>query len=319
MPATFESLLELDGALVAADHHPLTPWWRAQMRRFYEHPTARTFVAQVGRGGIKSHTSAKVALNETLFGDWRVPPGETHFWAFVSRSKDEASQRLQLLEQFLRDLHVPFDSDGDQIVLRDEPRGFRVFGCSIGAVSGFRSFGYSADELSKWSVEGVNPSEEVCVSLNAMSVTHPGARQLLVSSAFGMLDYHFDRHAEGDKRDQLVANAPTWVANPSVSQEQTRRLERNPKIWAREYAAQPQAGASSAFDANAIAESFCPRDTTARRDRRIIVLDPSSGRKDSWTWGRLRLESSPGRSRLALVRRDRRREPRWVLRQRASL
>ncbi len=235
MTASAASLFELDARLAAAGHHPLTVFWREQLARFYGHTSAHTLVGRVGRGGAKSHTSAKVALNETLFGDWAIPPGERHFWAFASRTKDEATQRLLLLESFLRALRVRFETKGDEIALLDSPRGFRVFACQVGAVSGFRCFGYSADELAKWNVEGVNPSGEVCASLNAMTITHPGARRLLVSSPLGLSDYHAQRFDRGDATDQVTVYAPSWVANPDgITEPATHDAEPDERIRKRE-------------------------------------------------------------------------------------
>ena len=288
MTATLQSLLSIDARLVAAGQHPLTPWWHEQMARFYTHETARVFVGQVGRGGAKSNTAAKVGLNETLFGDWQIPPGERHYWAYVSRTKDEAAQRLMLLQSFLRTLGIPFDAAGDEIALRDMPRGFRVFACQIGAVSGFRCYGYSSDELCKWQAgsDYSNPAEEVCASLNAMCVTHPGARKLLISSPFGMVDYHFQRFELGDTQDQIVANAPSWIANPGgVTEEDTRKAEPNQRIWNREYGAIPSAGIAATFDTDAVLRAFTPRATPTSRHRRVMVLDPSSGKKDAFSWG----------------------------------
>ncbi|MGC4091379.1 MAG: hypothetical protein QM756_26575 [Polyangiaceae bacterium] len=278
MSATFADLLGVDAALAAAGHHPLTAFWREQLARFYAHPTARTLVARVGRGGAKSHTSAKVALVETLFGRWETPPGERHFWAFVSRSKDEAAQRNLLLQSFLRALGVPFDVDGDEIRLRDMPRGFRVFACQVGAVSGFRCFGYSADELAKWTagIDAANPASEVCSSLNAMCVTHVGARKLLISSPVSVEDYHARRFALGDTADQLTAHAATWVANPSVTEAQTREAEPDEPTWRSEYAAIPRAALAAAFDPALIEHTARPFPRWAFHQP-ILALDASGG------------------------------------------
>jgi hypothetical protein len=285
MGATFETLHALDEDLVAKGHHPLTGWWRSSFRALYGHPTARTLVARVGRGGSKSHAATKFALNETLFGDWAIPPGERHFWAVCSTSKDEAAQRLTLIERFLLDLGLKYTRDGDQIVLVDQPRGWRVFAATIGAVSGFRCFGYTGDELCKWKAADrfVNPAAEVCASMAAMTVTHPGARRLLVSSPMGMTDFHFKRFELGDTADQLVRQAPTWVANPSVTKEQTIELEPDERIWRREYAAQPQAGALSVFEPEAIARAFAWPGPLGAAIGDVGVIDASSGKKDSWT------------------------------------
>lgn len=289
MTATFETLLGIDTELARAGHHPLTPFWRAELERFYG-SGATALIGRVGRGGAKSHTSAKVGLNETLFGDWRVPPGERHFWAFVSATKDEAVQRLLLLQSFLRGLGVPFDVQGDQIALRDKPRGFRVFACQVGAVSGFRCYGFSADELAKWESRetGANPAPEVCSSLAAMCVTHVGSRRLLISSPWSLDDYHAERFDQGDTDHQRVCAAPSWVANPAgITEAQTRAAEPDPRRWAREYAAIPSASASAALDGDAVtrAQREPPSDLTVMAP--IVALDFSSGRGDSVVWSRV--------------------------------
>ncbi|MEI9951627.1 MAG: hypothetical protein WDO74_22270 [Pseudomonadota bacterium] len=287
MTATFETLMGLDAELQAAGHHGLTSWWKEQLARWYAHPTARTLVARVGRGGTKSHISVKVALNEVIHGDWFVPPGEQHFWAYVSTTKDEAAQRLNLIERFLIDLGLKYERNGDQITVQDEPRGWRVFAATVASVSGFRCFGATGDELCKWKSADkmANPAGEVMASINAMTVTHPGARRLLVSSPLGMTDHHYKRFALGDTADQLTCEAPTWIANPSITEQQTHELEPDPRIWSREYAARPQAGALSVFEPEAIVRAFQWPSPMGDPPARVCVIDASSGRKDSWTWG----------------------------------
>lgn len=287
MSASFETLTVLDTDLQAAGHHGLTPWWSAQLERWYAHPTARTLVARVGRGGTKSHVSVKVSLNEVLYGDWLVPPGEVHFWAYVSTTKDEAAQRLNLIERFLLDLGLKYERNGDQIALQDEPRGWRVFAATVASVSGFRCFGFTGDELCKWRTPErmVNPAVEVVASINAMTITHPTSRRLLVSSPLGMTDYHFKRFELGDTDEQLTCEAPTWIANPSVTEAQTHDSEPDPRIWAREYAARPQAGALGVFEPEAIARAFLAPAAVPTPHGRFGVIDASSGKKDSWTFG----------------------------------
>src|SRR5688500_12207996 len=101
MTTMFAQLLLLDAELARHGFPPLTEWWREEFRRFYEHPMARTWAGRVGRGGIKSTSLAKLALCEVLFGSFAVPPGEIHYFAFISTRVDEASQRIRLLEAFL--------------------------------------------------------------------------------------------------------------------------------------------------------------------------------------------------------------------------
>ena len=287
---TFAQVLAIDTALAKVGFHPFTPFWRETIERFYTHPTANTLVARVGRGGAKSFTSTKIGFIETLIGDYRVPPGERHFWAYVSKNKEEAAQRLNLLEAMLRALGFPFSTSGDEISLHNQPRGFRVFACNVGSVSGFRCFGFSADELAKWTAghNYANPASEVVTSLNAMMVTHPNARRLLISSPLGLLDYHSERFERGNADDQIVASAPTWVANPSISEADTRKQEPDDRVWQREYAAIPANAVNAALDSEEVEAAFAPLAPGYLPPRRgwLGVEDPSSLRGDSYVWAR---------------------------------
>ena len=55
MSATFDTLRALDARWQAAGHHPLSPFWAGATAKLLKHPTARAFVARVGRGGAKIH------------------------------------------------------------------------------------------------------------------------------------------------------------------------------------------------------------------------------------------------------------------------
>lgn len=289
MTATYASLLALDRDLVAAGHHPLTPWWRAELKRFYEHPTARTLVARVGRGGAKSHTAAKVSLNEVIHGDFVIPPGEVHFWAYVSTTKDEAAQRLRLIERFLIDLDLSNERTGDQIILTDESRGWRVMAADIGATSGFRGIGYSVDEAAKiaFDEKAVSPCGEIVTSLNAVCVTHRNTRSLLISSPMGKIDYHADRMKLGDTAEQLTATAASWVANEEgISEAECRAKEGDPRKFAREFGAIPQDAVLAAFDAEAIESSIGLVPVATKPYGLVGVIDASGAKgRDAWTFG----------------------------------
>ncbi len=316
MPATFETLCTLDAYLERAGHHPLTPWWHSTMREFYEHPTARELVARVGRSGAKSHTAVKVAFNEVLNGDWVVPPGEVHFFAFCSTNTDEAAQRLRLIDQFLRDLvqitgiSLPFEKLGrEQIILPDLRLGFRVFPAQVSSASGFRCIGYCCDELAKWksSDRFTNPANEVVSNLGATSAPHPAARKLLISSPLAMVDYHFERVELGNTPDQVIAKASSWVANPSITEAQTRKLEPDLRVWKREYAAVPQAAALAAFSPEAVTNAFRVPSAIPKAQknlRRIGIIDASSGKKDTWAWGICGWREVDGAPRLLFDRVD---------------
>lgn len=300
-------LVRMDERLVRAGFNPLTPWWRREFEAFYSHPTATVWGSRVGRGGAKSYNAVKFSLCETLFGDFSIPPGERHYFAFVSIRESEALERLRLLEAMLKALRVGYDRRGETIELASNPRGFRVFVCNVGSVSGFRCFGYAADELAKWRNEttGQNPAPEVLASIRAMTINHKNARGALISSPLSMLDEHYRVVEQGTTASTYVSpSAPTWVANPSVTREETQRREPDERIWKREYAAIPQSAASAAFDTEAIEAAFRPRPMQLQRGRKVIVLDPSSGRKDAWTWASACLSCAPGQPERTFLEID---------------
>lgn len=250
MGADYQSLLALDARLVRAGHHPLTDRWRSTLEAFYGHPTAKALVAQVGRGGAKSHTAVKVALNEALNGDWDVPPGELHYFAFVSASKEEANQRLLLIQSFLNALGLPHETAGDTVHLQGKRVGFRVFAQSVAAVSGFRCIGFCADECAKWrsATTAKNPASEVVTSMAAMTITHPDARALLISSPWSTQTYHYRRVQQGDTSQQLVIIAPSWIANPAgISERAAREKSDSEAHFRREYLAVASATLEDGF------------------------------------------------------------------------
>lgn len=279
----FDGLIRIDEQLAAGGVPRLSERWRTELRGFYG-SGATLHAARVGRGGAKSTASVKCNVAEVLLGEWRVPPGERHWSIFVSENVDEARARLGQLEMYLGILGVPFDRTGEQILLSDLPLGFWVRPCRIGAVSGPRCVAYSIDEAAKLDVEGVNPCEEILASLRAATVTHPGARGRMYSSPWATNDHHFEIVERGTTRKTYVSIGPSWEFNPAISEAQTHELEPDPKKWSREYQAIPQSARSAAFDRDAIDRAFAERQAEEKAQR-VLILDPSSGRSDAWTWG----------------------------------
>jgi hypothetical protein len=116
-------------------------------------------------------------------------------------------------------------------------------------VSGFTSIGNLCDEVSKWKDKDsqANPSHEVLKSLKPTMATMPNAIQWLVSSPYSTLDAHYDAVEEGTTKGQTVFYAPTWEANPTLTEDGTRALEEDEPTWEREYKAIPAAAEDSAF------------------------------------------------------------------------
>jgi hypothetical protein len=99
------------------------------------------------------------------------------------------------------------------------------------------------------------------------------------------LDEHAIRYARGETDDQIICFGETWTCNPAISKEQTQALESDLRIWSREYAAIPSSGAGAALDPAAVERGFAHSRDYAHSHPRVLVVDPSSGRKDTWSWG----------------------------------
>ncbi|MBK8942025.1 MAG: hypothetical protein IPM79_31585 [Polyangiaceae bacterium] len=274
----------MDAALGAKGFPRMSPWWRETLVRFYS-SGRRQLVVRVGRRGGKSSTLCRLAVLEALFGEHVIPPGDVGVVAFISTRREEAGERLRTIRAILDALRVPYALADQTIELRDRPIAFRVFVASVAGVVGFTSIAVICDEVARWrdSDSGANPAREVLASLRPTMATQRNAKIILSSSPLGTQDAHARAIDDGDTRHQVTATAPTWIANPTITEQQTRDDEPDPRIWAREYAAVPQAGELAAFDLDAVARAFEARPAKTKGER-CLFIDASSGRKDAWTW-----------------------------------
>lgn len=283
-------LVAVDAVLVDAGFPPIAPWWWETLIRFLRNRAGRralrSLILRVGRRGGKSSTLTRLAVTWALYGPWSVPPGDVGVIAFLSVRQDESNQRLRTIESILQALGEPYRRTAEGLELIHRPCVFKTFPASTMAVVGFTCILEIDDEVAAWRDRetGANPATEVLALLAPTRATQPWSFRVVSSSPRSTLDRHFELFEAGDTDEQMVAYAPTWIANPTISEEQTRADETDQRIWSREYLAVPQAGTSAAFDVEAVDRAFRPR-KSKRSWQRVLVLDPSSGRKDAWTWG----------------------------------
>jgi hypothetical protein len=253
----FASLMEQDAKLMAKGFPPMTEWWRRTLEAFYL-TGKRRMVARVGRKGTKSATGCRIAVNEVLNGAHVLRPGDIGLYMFVSENTYEAKGRIFTVKAILDALGVAYEPlDRDTRVV-GTPLCFGVRAGRIGAVSGPVVIGFTCDEEAKWRDEetGANPATEVISSIRPATVTQPHAHEFHFSSPWSTIDAHAEMFAEGDTDEQMVAHAPTWVANPTVTEAETRKLERDEQTWQREYGAVPMGSTEVGFfDHGAIDEA----------------------------------------------------------------
>jgi hypothetical protein len=283
------SFLKFDDRLSSLGVPPLSDWWRGHVSRYldaYEGGTALEFWACAGRGGAKSTALYRLACFFALAGKFDVPNGERHYATILSRRIDEAAKGLSIISSWLRLLEVPHEPRGEVVDLVDSPRGIRVVAANVAAASGWRSFFVGADEFAKWQAEGVAmfDRDEVLASARAMTATHANAPLIVASSPWTDEGSFYTAITAGDADGRIVAGpAPSWIANPSlITEESARRKERNPRIFAREYACEFAAGFSGDYfpdDAvKACTDSFrsaSPEGPSNPGASHVVAIDPA--------------------------------------------
>lgn len=281
-------LWALDAVLVRAGFPAMSPWWRSTLERFFtarlSRRALRKLILRVGRRGGKSTTLCRVAVAWALYGPWHVPPGDLGVVALLSVSVSESNSKIRTLEAILTACGARYKRTSEGLQLEDRPALFRVFAATTTAVVGFTSIAVLADEVAAWrdADTGANPASEVFSYLRPTMATQPWAFTVMLSSPRSTNDYHFDEYEKGDTNEQQVAEAPTWVANPAVTEAQTHIDEPDLRVHSREYAAIPQPSVLGAFDASAIERAFVQPEGAVRAYQRVMVIDPSSGKKDTW-------------------------------------
>lgn len=125
---------------------------------------------------------------------------------------------------------------------------------------------------------GANPADEVLAAVRPTGATTK-APIILSSSPVTFDDAHAREFDKGTDDFQLAVCAPTWVANPTVTKEDTRQMEQDERVWKREFAAIPQPAVLDGYLADVVGPCVdAGRDTARPRDlaaQYIIALDPA--------------------------------------------
>jgi hypothetical protein len=202
----FERLMWLDGQLVTGGFPSMSPWWRAELSRFYA-SGKRWGVYLVGRGGGKSTTLTRVAVAESLFTERAVPPGQRWIWPFVSVGTADSRRRITEIGAILRAIGVEAEAkqiQGQPTIATEDARGnaiaFVAIAGTISAVSGPTSIGATIDEEAKLKDRdsNANPARELIASILQTFRARPGIRGIRCSSAWDEKSSHAAAVHEGD-------------------------------------------------------------------------------------------------------------------------
>ena len=289
----FDYFVGLDRVLVPLGHRALAPAWRDALRRWLVDGTARTWVVRKGRRiGASTITCPRLILSWIVVVlPWlRLPPGEFITIGLVSIKRGESDNRLPQIAAIFDAVGIRYELrlSAGEIALLDMPVKVRVltrnWKTAVGETIGL----LWCDEVSRWEDDdsGANPADAVLGSLMPSLATVTASLCALVSSPWSEDDYHARRYDEGDGPHQSTAFLPTWIGNPTLSEEETHGLEPDAKTWAREYGAVPGATISQALDSEDVKEAFAGVLATGplKFGNRYCAIDASSLRGDAFAW-----------------------------------
>jgi hypothetical protein len=299
----------LEERLSAAGWPRTSPWWQERVQGFLE-GSKRQAVFRVGRRGGKTTTMCRMGLVLTLWGGHVVPPGDIGWLVVVSLKREFAEDVVQVMTRILDAVgirHDPLQGDARGMRIPGTRYGIRVLTASVGGVVSMTTVCAICDEIARWkdSETLVNPATQVLASLRPTMATQPKARMVLISSPLGLLDAHAAEFERGNTDHQMVAHAPTWIANPTLTEEWTRADEPNEDMWRREYAAIPIEGLVSSLISPASIDA-CTRKggpVTVPREEGVsyvAAMDPAM-RGNGWTLGIMGRRILAGVPRRSLV------------------
>jgi hypothetical protein len=299
----------LDYLLRAHGFPPTSLWWRRELERFIR-SGRRRWVLRVGRRGGKSSTLCRLIVTVALYGEWSVPPGDTGVIPIVSVSREEAADRLTTIRAILNALGVAYNIRGMDIEIPARRACISVTTCSLTGTVGFTSVMIFADEMATWENKetAANPAEEVMASLRPTMATQRSGFEICSSAPWGKDDLHakmFDAgeddeaFARGESKlrgsAQIVSYAPTWEANPTLTEEELHADQPDPRIFDRAYRAIPSESVTGdwfglaldvALSADRCAEQILPW------VRYLVAIDPAF-QKDHFGYSVLSCRSLP--------------------------
>jgi hypothetical protein len=244
----WECFCHVDSLLVQRGWHATSDFWRDSLERFFNRKVKR-FVASVGRRGGKSSTMCRVIVTEILFGTFKIQPGDVGVFAIISIRMAEAEERLRTIADILNVLKVPHKATATEITIEGMPIVIRVYPASSRLAVGMTCIGILCDEVARWRDDETsqNPAKAILSSVRPSMASMPHSHEYLISSPWSTADQHYEHVQQGDTESQVVTQGPTWVANPTISEESTHDLEPDLPTWYREYGANPSPATEERF------------------------------------------------------------------------
>ena len=259
----------------------------------------RQLWARIGRRGRKSASAALVAVYEAHYGghEAHIMLGEQALIAVISKDLAGASVVTKFVRLYLDALQIRYSMTriGAVQIIEIEgcPIGIATLAATSEAPRGYALPVIILDEFAHHAIgdEYANSAGSLLDAAIPAQLQFPDALLIGISTPLGKIGKFHESveaslGADHDERS-LAIEGPNWEWNPSLTEEAVRAELQDQRVFDREGRAIPQEARLEAFPRALIEHAFRVPPLFDRTGRQIIVLDPSSGRKDAWTWMRI--------------------------------
>lgn len=264
-----------------------------------------------GRRAGKSFIAALIATFLAAFRDYsaNLSPGERGVVMVLAVSRDQARVIFRYIEAFFDGVpmlaRMVVSRTSESIDLNNGI-SIEVHTCSLRTVRGRTIVAALCDEIAFWRADdSANPDREVLNSIRPATATIENALILMLSSPYarsGVLYETNERHHGNNDSDVLVWRAPTVVMNPTIRRGViARAFEEDPQSAASEYGDDDDIAFRSDVEAflddawiTAAVDVGCHEQAPSSSRSYWAFVDPSGGKKDSFTLGVAHREGERG-------------------------
>jgi hypothetical protein len=198
----------------------------------------------IGRRGTKSTIAAVLALAAAFdtSTDTKLGPGEDAFIIISAPTQDGCTTIMQMIAGRLDYAKIGYQKTGKEIRIEGRPVIIRITVANEVAPRG-KSVKLAILEEAQMlpSNEDASGSDTEVVAAIKGALINLKGRLIKIGTPWikaGVLWNDYKLHFGKVDHDTLVLNAPTWVANPTITKEETQKAISDPRLWRREFGAE---------------------------------------------------------------------------------
>ncbi len=292
---------------------------RCTGRKIPPRKQARECYVIAGRRSGKSFISAIIAVFLACFFDWTpfLAPGERGSIFIIATDKEQARIIKRYIDGILSSTPYLAKTIEKSLVWEIELNTrvtIAIKTASYKAVRGFTLLAVIAEELAFWrSEDSLNPDKEILTAIRPAMSTIPSSMLIGISTPYsrsGVLWEMFQQyHGVNDPDVPLIWKAPTLTMNPTISKAEIQRGFREDRSVAlAEWEAEFREDVTAFLPLELIESTVIPGRIELPRiaDIRYFgFVDPSGGRRDSFTLAIAHMDSRTKKIILDVLREAR--------------